>query len=283
MKIKYSLLDTWSACKLTNMEIIFLLHIACFQSEYESGRIIGIYYRDVCSACRMSIQTFYDVLYSLADKSVITYTRINDDYDITILDNDFSYEGSYKEGYINVSRKVFDSKSFRSLKAKEKMLFLLFMKVTHENGKSYQIGTEKFYEKYTNLLGVTKNILRTYLHSLRKFFSIGRKDGKYFITYLTSVFKPRRPISETDQFLGHVVKANCRRSKIKEIEAESISDTIQLVKQYRPDARERGWDILEVIKDCISYSVQNFKHKILDARYVHKLLRQQLRLEGAWN
>lgn len=281
MKIKYALLKTWSDSKLTNMEIIFLLYIARFQDEY--GRVMGIYYRDVCAACGMSIQTFYDVLYSLAEKGIITYTRVNDDYDITILDNDFSYKGSYEEGYINVSRSVFDSKSFRSLRAKEKLLFMFFMKVTHENGKSYQIGTDKFYEKYTTLLGVTKNILRTYLHSLRKFFSIGRKEGKYFITYLASVFKPRRPVSETDQFLGHIVKADCRRNKIKEIEAESIGDTIQLVKQYRKEARDRGFDILKIICDCISHSVQNYKHKKLDAKYVHKLVRQQLGLSGAWN
>lgn len=281
MKIKYSLLDSWCERNLTNMEIVFLIHIARFQDEY--GRVMGIYYRDICASCGMSIQTFYDVLYSLADKGIITYNRVNDDYDITILNNDFSYKGSYEEGYINVSRSVFDSKSFRSLRAKEKMLFMFFMKVTHENGKSYQIGTEKFYKKYTTLLGVTKNILRTYLHSLRKFFSIGRKDGKYFITYLASVFKPRRPVSETDQFLGHVVKADCRRSKIKDIEVESISDTIQLVKQYRQEARDQGFDILKIISDCISYSVQNFKHKILDAKYVHKLVRQQLGLSGGCN
>ncbi len=283
MKIKYALLDTWSACKLTNMEITFLIHIAHLQDQDDSGRVMGVYYRDARTACGMSIQTFYDVLHSLTEKGVIEYTRVKDDYDITILNNDTSYKGAYEEGYINVSRLVFDSKSFRNLRAKEKMLFLLFMKVTHENGKTYQIGTEKFYEKYTTLLGVTKNILRTYLHSLRKFFSIGRKDGKYLITYLTSVFKPRKPISETDQFLGHVVKVNCRRSKIKEVKDEAIKDTIQLIKQYRNEARDQGLSIQGIISNCISYSVQNFTHKILDAKYVHKLMRKQLGLNGAWN
>ena len=130
----------------------------------------------------MSIQTFYDVLRSLKKKEIITYTSVNYDYDITILDNDFSYEGSYQEGYVNVSKSVFDSKSFKALRAKEKMLFLLFMKVTHGAAKSYRQGTEDFYKKYMDLLGVTKNILRTYLHSLKKCVCISIKDGNHKVT-----------------------------------------------------------------------------------------------------
>lgn len=276
MKIKYSLLDKWCACNLTNKEYDFLIHIAHYQDDY--GRIQGMYYRDVCSACGMSIQTFYDVLHSLETKKVITYIRVNNDYDITILDNDFAYEGAYQEGYINVSRTVFDDIKFKKLRAKEKLLLMLFMRVTHENGKSYQIGTEKFYKKYMALLGVTKNILRTYLHAMKKFFSIGRKDGKYFITYLASVFNPRRSQSETDQFLGHIVKTGCRRNKIKAITAAAITDTIQLVKQYRKEARDQGQNMLELIMDCISNSVRSFEYKTLDAKYVHKLIRQRLSL-----
>ena len=109
------------------------------------------------------------------------------DYDIIILDNDFSYPSSYQEGYVNLNRKVFSSPGFKKLRAKEKALLLLLLQRTHENRSSYQIGTKKFYEKYMALLGVTKHVLRGYLHSLKKFFSIGVKDGKYFITFLWRV------------------------------------------------------------------------------------------------
>ena len=91
MKIKYSLLDR--LCNLTNKEVDFLLYVAHYQDDY--GRIRGIYYRDVCQACDMCKQTFYDVLRSLQQKGVITYVRADRDYNITILDNDFSYKGSY--------------------------------------------------------------------------------------------------------------------------------------------------------------------------------------------
>ena len=186
----------------------------------------------------MCKQTFYDVLRSLQQKSIITYVRADQDYNITILDNDFSYKGSYEEGYINVSRSVFDGERFNQLRAKEKILVLQLMKVTHENAKSFQIRTENFYRKYTELLGVTKKVLRGYLHSMRSFFSVGKKDGKYFITFLASVFKSKRNVSETDQLLGHEVKTDCRRSKIKEIDDRAVEDTMQPVSYTHLRAHE---------------------------------------------
>lgn len=274
MKIKYSLLDR--LCGLTNKEVDFLLYVAHFQDEY--GKIRGIYYRDVCEACEMCKQTFYDVLRSLEQKKVIEYQHVNQDYDILILDNDFSYKGSYEEGYINVSRKVFDTKSFNQLRAKEKILMLHFMKVTHENAKSYQIRVENFYKKYMQLLGVTKKVMRSYLHSMKQFFSIGIKDGKYFITFLASVFRERRSVSEVDQFLGHEVRTSCRRNKIKNTDDKAVSDTLQLVKQYRQEARDQGHDILELLENCIAYSVNGLRERFLNSKYVHALLRRQLGL-----
>ena len=279
MKIKYSLLDR--LCNLTNKEVDFLLYVAHYQDDY--GRIRGIYYRDVCQACDMCKQTFYDVLRSLQQKGVITYVRADRDYNITILDNDFSYKGSYEEGYINVSRSVFDTDKFNKLRAKEKIFVLHLMKVTHENAKSFQIRTENFYKKYTELLGVTKKVLRGYLHSMRSFFSVGKKDGKYFITFLASVFKSKRNVSETDQLLGHEVKTDCRRGKINEIDDQAVEDTMQLVKQYRHDANERGVNILEIVQECIWTSVQGFKNRVLNPKYVHKLIRIKLGLDyGSW-
>lgn len=89
------------------------------------------------------------------------------------------------------------------------------MKITHSASGSYQIGTGKLYTKYMQLLGVTKRVLRGYLHSLKKFFAIGIKDGKYFISYLRTVFNDRVEISETDQYMRYLVGVSCRRAKIK--------------------------------------------------------------------
>ena len=139
MKIKYSLLDKLNS--LTNKEIDFILYVARYQDDY--GCIRGMYYRDACENADMCKQTFYDTLRSLQAQGIITYSRVNQDYDITILDNDFSYPGAYHEGYINVSRQVFHTRRFHELKAKEKLLLLHFMKITHSASGSYQIGTGK--------------------------------------------------------------------------------------------------------------------------------------------
>lgn len=270
MKLKYALLPKF--IKLTNKEIDFLLYVARFQND--KGEAIGIYYKDIMKNCDMCKQTFYTVLRSLAEKEIINYTRSDNDYNITILDNDFSYPESYQEGYVNVGRKVFDRKSFRSLRAKEKILLLLLLKITHENASSYQIGTKNFYDNYTELLGVTVRVLRGYLHSLRKFFSIGTKDGKFFITFLSEVFKDRLG-SEVNQYLGHVVKVGCRRNKI-DVDSEAVKDTIQVIKQYRQEAREAGQNILDVLNSCL----KNCKDSILNSKYIHKLVRQALGIEN---
>lgn len=270
MKIKYRLLPKF--VKLSNKEIGFVLYVARFQNE--KGEVIGIYYKDIMQNCDMCKQTFYTVLRALAKKGIISYTRSDNDYNITILDNDFSYPESYQEGYVNVGRKVFERKSFRSLRAKEKILLLLLLKITHENASSYQIGTKNFYDKYTELLGVTVRVLRGYLHSLRKFFSIGTKGGKIFITFLADVFKDRLG-SEVNQYLGHVIKVACRRNKI-DVDSEAVKDTIQVIKQYRQEAREAGQNILDILNSCLG----KCKDSILNSKYIHKLIRQALGIEN---
>ena len=270
MKIKYTLLDQLNS--LTNKEVDFILYVARYQDDY--GCIRGMYYRDVCKNADMCKQTFYDTLRSLQAQGIITYSRVNQDYDITILDNDFSYPGAYHEGYINVSRQVFHTRRFHELKAKEKLLLLHFMKITHSASGSYQIGTGKLYTKYMQLLGVTKRVLRGYLHSLKKFFAIGIKDGKYFMSYLRTVFNDRVEVSETDQYMRHLVRVSCRRAKIKDFVPAAVKDVVTIMKQYRKEAQESsiGKSIFEIVDDCICQA------KELNSKYIHKLVRGALGL-----
>ena len=283
MKIKYSLLkkilDNQCHNRLTNKEIDFLMEIAQYQDDV--GFIKGIYYRDICKNTDMCKQTFYSVLRSLKRKGFITYKRneLDSDYDIKILDNDFSYPESYREGYINVSRKIFHTHKFHQLKAQEKLLLLHFMKITHSSSGSYQIGTGKFYETYTKLLGVTKRVLRGYLHTLKKFFALVFKNGKYFISYLRTVFNDRMEVSETDKYMGYLVGVSCRRAKIKEAAPSAVKDIITLMKQYRKEAEEReeGKSIFKIVDECIRLSVQS-RTKELNSKYIHKLVRAALGL-----
>lgn len=276
MKIKYSLLEKWCKANLTSKEYDFLIHIAHYQDLM--GQVKGIYYRDVCKACDMCKQTFYESLRSLQKKGIITYKSVNNDYDITILDNEFPNPESFKEGYINVTRKAFINENFRGLKGKEKILLMIFLKNTNDNSGSYSIGTKKFYDNYTDLLGVTKKVLRGYLHSLRKIFSIGIKNGMYYITSKKEFLAFERKVSETKQYLDHVVKADCRRSKIKEFSQEAFEETVKLVNQYGDIAKALGYDILAVIGASIYDSVSEVKRKVLNFKYVHKLVRKNMGL-----
>ena len=277
MKIKYALLD--KLYTLTNKEIDLVLYVARYQNDH--GCSYGIYYRAACENTGMCKQSFYSTLRSLQRKGIITYEHADRDYDITILGNDFSYPESYHEGYVNVARKVFRTKKFRALKAKEKVLLLHFMKITHSADGSYQIGTAKFYGKYMQLLGVTKRVLRGYLHSLKSFFAIGVKDGKYFISYLASVFRERVEESESDQYMGHLVDTSCRRARIKEIPPEDVQETVKVMKQYRKVAETDDRNIFEVVDRCIRDSVKGAKDRVLKSKYVHKLVRSTLGLP-AW-
>ena len=271
MKIKYSLLE--KLIPLTNREIDFFMYIVRYQEEH--GQVSGVYYGDVCEAIGICKQTFYNILQSLKEKGIITYTRSekDHDYDIMILDNDFSYEGAYNEGYVNVARKIFHTKRFKELKAKEKVLLMLFLRITHENHRSYRIGTNKFYSKYMGLLGVAKRVLRGCLHNLRKFFAIGIKDGKYFITYLSSVFEPRLQETEEEQKQYYLVKVKSRRSKIKKAEDEEIRHTADLIKQYRNYAAESGQNIVDLLCSSIYRSAVGKKDAYLSSRTVHWYLR----------
>ena len=276
MKIKYSLLDRFR--KLTNCEIDFLLYIARHQDE--KGLVTGVYYRDVCKHAGICKQSFYAALRSLQKKGMITWTKNSEiDYDVQILENDFSYAGSYQEGYINLNRKVFRKKGFKILRANEKYLMMEFMKITHSSERSYQKDVEEFYKKYTKLLGVTKRVIRYYLHALKQFFYIGIKEGKYYITYKAPAFRQREERSEDSQYLGNQVKVLCNRYRIKQVQESEIIHVAGTLQQYRKAAKDHGYHILRILDMVVQKSLEEVKIKKLQPKYIHKLIRQVLDLE----
>lgn len=274
MKIKYSLLLKWCNCNLTNKELDFLLFIVRYQDQDGFGQVRGIYYKDIMKKCKMSQGTFYNVLKSLERKGLIAYKSKKHDYDIIILNNSFSYKGSLNEGYINLNKIIFDEKRFNKLRVKEKLLLMLFMRNTHVNKGLYRIGKETFCDEYTKVFGVTKKVLRSYLHSLKKIFYILAKEGKYFVKFVASTFKEKVE-TEVDQYLDHIVRIGCRRNNIDPFSPAMVKDTLQLVKQYRKEARGSGQDIFDVLDTCLA----ECKKGVLNSKYIHKLMRQVLGIE----
>lgn len=267
---------------LTSAEVSFILYLSRYQDD--TGRICGVHYKSVCKDLHISYQTFYDIKNSLIEKGLIKQEKMTYiDYDITIVGNDCSdLEQTLKERYINTNHAIFYSPEFHKMKAKEKILAMLFMVRTFTNKASYQILTNNFYDKFCRILSVTQRAIRTYLTSLRKFFAIGIKDHKYFITPKKNLYRKPGQAREEDNYNNNIVQVVCRRNKIDYSDRE-INDTVGLIRQYE------SWDkenIILRITRAIIESISGFlpfdrkdKPKLAPS-YIHKLLRRDLNLRG---
>lgn len=280
MRIKYSLIDKLK--NLTSTEMDLFLYIAKYQRL--NGFVAGVHNQDVCRATGMCKQSFYTAMRGLERKEIVKISRTSDiDYDFLILGNDFTGDDAFKagcEGYIDLSRSIFHKKQFQQLKAKEKWLLLYFLHCTHDNSSSYRIGTGNFYKKFCTLLGVTKRMVRSYLHSLRAFFSVGIVKGIYYITYKRSVFNQKQGEQEKQEH-GFFASALLRRNKIRKYNQEALAETAKLIKQYRGIAHDSGYNIFDVLEKAVRESIPDEskpKDRKLSYKYVHKLVRKTLAL-----
>ena len=280
MRIKYSLIDKLKT--LTSTEMDLFLYIAKYQRL--NGFVAGVHNQNVCKATGMCKQSFYTAMRGLERKEIVKISRTSDiDYDFLILGNDFTGDDAFKagcEGYIDLSRSIFHKKQFKQLKAKEKWLLLYFLHCTHDNSSSYRIGTGNFYKKFCTLLGVTKRMVRSYLHSLRAFFSVGIVKGIYYITYRRSVFNEKQGEQEKQEH-EFFASALLRRNKIRKYNQEALAETAKLIKQYRGIAHDSGYNIFDVLEKAVRESIPDEskpKDRKLSYKYVHKLVRKTLAL-----
>lgn len=257
---------------LTKAEVDFMLEISHYQDE--SGRIYGVYYKDISKAIGVSSQTFYVTMYSLVEKGLICLKEgAYGDRDIIIHENDFTYPDALKEGYLSTGHDIFYNDAFKKLKGKEKLLALYFIMVCG-NDKKYYIGVNKFFKEFGELLNVSKRTIRVYLGHLRAFFSIGIKNKMYWIRPLKSVFKDKAPkdITMLSNYLGRVA---CRRNKAC-YTFKDFKETINLIKQYSDTLKERTASIfLKAVDNSIKLSNidipdKNKWNRQLDPKFIHK-------------
>lgn len=288
MKTKYTIIQKLNTVTSKEMDLFFYL---VMNMNQHNAYVEGVYYRDVMKVTGMCKQSFYNALKGLEEKEIVQVQKLSEvDYNVLILGNHFPNVEELKKGYVKLNRKAFRKKEFWDLKAHEKYMLLEFLKGTHENGHSIRIGVKRFYEKYTKLLGVSVRVIRGYLHNLRKFFSIGIKDGKYFITYLHSVFKDdvrKRKKGKTEEawYLQHLVKKECWRNHIK-YEEKNLADTAYFPRQYKEfvgkgkNETEKIMEAAKVLMLCIRTSVEEIQRKdrVLDTKYIHILIRKALDL-----
>ena len=262
---------------LTSNEISFLLYISRYQNE--KGKVLGVYYKDVCENIYISIQTFYTVLYSLRDKGIIIYKKNHYmDYDITILDNDFS-DANKRRNYFVVTNKLFSLPEFHTLKAGEKLLAIYIYRFYETNHTSYKIRCGKFIDKWTKLLKVSSRVIKGYLHKLKHamLISEGVKDDKYYMTPLQHTLDKINDCADRKYCHKEIVVALCRRKRIKRYHQKDVDDVAVLFDQYSSRAAQLGKEIV----DCMSWSFDRVVHyyrshekeRALEPKLIHSLLK----------
>ena len=282
MKFGYELFGKPNIPTLKPTEMDLLIHLVENQDN-STGEVLGVHYKDISAGTGMVKQSFYSAMQSLKDKKIITYERHQDGayYTVTVLDNAFPDKQSLSKGYIDLQKKVFHSKEFKSLKAQEKYLVLYFCKRTHENQGSFCIYVKNLYKNLTKLLGVTERVVRSYLHSLKKFFSIGIKSGKYYITYKHSVFKEKIEAPERLVRDKRVINEIVHKLKIRNTNDHEITQTAEFLYQYKEIANKHKKDlkkaIFDVIKGIVSGTLQ--KERKLQFKLINKLLKERLENE----
>lgn len=282
-KLKHYILDKLVEERATSAEIDFIIYLSRYQNDY--GIVKGVYYKDMCSDLRISHQTFYDLKSSLVEKGIISTVKSNyTDWDIKIIGNDFSSQDSFKEGYLNTNHDIFYNKEFFKMKANEKLITMLLLKICFSGRGSYNIGVNNFYEKFTTLFNVSRRVIQNYIHTIRKFFSIGVKEHQYWITPLVRVYRKTGSVTETDNYNQHFGKTICRRNKVKYTK-QTLSDTVTLLKQYRSTFKERLEVLEELLVNALTKSIEKANVSIknqykwdrnLQPKLVHSILKKEM-------
>lgn len=281
MQIRVATLEKMNT--LTNREMDFLLYIARFQDK--NGRVAGVYWRDLCQNKKeqftMCKQTFYNALYSLTEKGLISYEqKEKGDYDILILNNE-AYDPQEKAPYININRRIFRSKEFIRMKAKEKFMLMDFMYWTAANHGQRSIGVTAFYERYKKKLQVSDRLICQYLHTMKKYFLIVLRKGKYFIQFLTGRFteptKGGKSYGGKEQRREYLAKLVLRRCGVKEYSEKTVTDIETLIRQYGTEIREKGFDLLSLFQKCIRQCIVGDTDAHISTAYINKLIQQHIR------
>lgn len=286
-KIKYPVFKKLLNKNLTHSEVILLLYLGMHQDE--SGWSRGIYFKDIKVETGMSAQSYYNAWRGLERKKIISTRKTHSkDRDFQILENDLKAK-NFKEGYYDLSQKIFSDPEFSELKANEILLAMEMLKNNMAGERAFIIGAKTFFEKYMQLFNVNERTLRSYLQSLRKFFHIKFKCGKYsFLARFNRVYKKYVPgeIGEAESYRKDVVKTGCRRAKIKDFSEKEFSDTMRLLTQYKDYATPEhlARSLIKAIENSLKIINENVKIKsnwryILNCKLVHTILRAELSIK----
>lgn len=270
------------------------------RSDERFGTVRGVYYKDVLKEIRANKdkktntekekccnQTFYTALKELEKHGIIRVCKASDtdpDFDVYICGNEYPEhtQAAFKqEPYINLNADVFSRNAFKRLKSHEKYLFLYFYQYTFENnGKQTKIINKKhFYKEMMDKLGVAKETLRKYLHSLKLFFSIGTLKGNLLVTRrkATNISKKKEK-TEEQYMLEQYIVSQCHRLKM-EYDKGVVKGLTKYIKDHRSNFYENGTLVLiSKMMKAMEKSIQGYKPKDrrLNGGYINKLLKADI-------
>ena len=205
--------------KLSSREIDLYLYLVQRQNNF--GQVDGIRYKEVMLDLHMPKSTIYGALYELEENEFI---RINwgsgyGEFNIIILDNIFTSEENYNEGYLNLNLDLILSKMFIQLHVSIKKILLRLL--------GMQAGTRK--------VKVTKEMLKNFnmfykLDELKTLFNIIEYDDGWLFT----IRKELRTKSHNVHFLQyqHKLINYCKRYRIA-YTLNDLTDSIKVIVNNR--------------------------------------------------
>ena len=279
---------------LTNCEMNMYLWLC--ENQNDNGAVSGIGPSDFLDI--MSKQSFYNALKGLTDKGLIRLGLRKKRHEYKISLNEVTIVGDeWKEGYINLNKKLFQCEDFKKLKSREKYLMLLFyvktsVAVTPSGTKAvHSIEKDTFYEKYSKLLNRSKRRIMEYMHSLKKFFNINIKLRKRTRKHQEETVKEYKigrnrntySLDVKEDKNGRVkhrrqhVMAMVRKYNLKGVTEEFINDVIGLYKNHIKNYTEARID--RAMEWAIrTHSKEN--NITASAARINQLLKQRIEMYG---
>ena len=279
---------------LTNCEMNMYLWLC--ENQNDNGAVSGIRPSDFLDI--MSKQSFYNALNGLNDKGLIRLGLRKKRHEYKISLNEVTIVGDeWKEGYINLNKKLFQCEDFKKLKSREKYLMLLFyvktsVAVTPSGTKAvHSIEKDTFYEKYSKLLNRSKRRIMEYMHSLKKFFNINIKLRKRTRKHQEETVKEYKigrnrntySLDVKEDKNGRVkhrrqhVMAMVRKYNLKGVTEEFINDAIGLYKNHIKNYTEARID--RAMEWAIrTHSKEN--NITASAARINQLLKQRIEMYG---
>lgn len=279
---------------LTNCEMNMYLWLC--ENQNDNGAVSGIRPSDFLDM--MSKQSFYNALKGLTDKGLIRLGLRKKRHEYKISLNEVTIVGDeWKEGYINLNKKLFQCEDFKKLKSREKYLMLLFyvktsVAVTPSGTKAvHSMEKDTFYEKYSKLLNRSKRRIMEYMHSLKKFFNINIKLRKRTRKHQEETVKEYKigrnrntySLDVKEDKNGRVkhrrqhVMAMVRKYNLKGVTEEFINDVIGLYKNHIKNYTEARID--RAMEWAIrTHSKEN--NITASAARINQLLKQRIEMYG---